>query len=160
VFAPVDGAFLNPYQAGPIDLFWRDFTAERQTALATAKAALAEPREFSRILTSTLEAKTGIVNRLVSWRHFDSYRLRRILESVPHGVLYALVCHVIDNLRMARTGFPDLLVLRESGGYVFVEVKGPNDRLQPAQRLWFKYFAERGCNALIFKVTRSATSQQ
>lgn len=151
VFAAVDGAFLNPYQAGPLDLFWEDFAVQRRAALAQAKSALAEPRRFARTLTATLEAKAGIVNRLVSWRHLDAHRLRRILETVPHSVLFPLACHVIDNPRMARTGFPDLLVLYGTEDYEFVEVKGPRDQLQPAQRIWFEYFLANNCNARILK---------
>ena len=158
VFAPVDGAFLNPYQAGPLDLFWEDFAVARQTALTRAKASLEDPTRFARTLKVTFEAKAGIVNRLVSWRHLDAYRLGRILETVPHGVLYPLVCHVIDNLRMARTGFPDLLILYGIDDYEFVEVKGPNDQLQPAQRIWFKYFRENVCNARILKFNLQAVS--
>ena len=94
----------------------------------------------------------------MSWRHLDAYRLGRILETVPHGVLYPLVCHVIDNLRMARTGFPDLLILYGIDDYEFVEVKGPNDQLQPAQRIWFKYFREKSCNARILKFNLQAVS--
>lgn len=162
IFAPVDGVFLNPYQPGPLDLFWEDFAVQRRAELAEAKTALAEPRRFVRILTTNRAVKAGIVNRLVNWRHLDAYRLSRILETVPHGVLFRLVCHVIDNLRMARTGFPDLLILYGADDYEFVEVKGPTDQLQPAQRIWFKYFQENGCNARIlkFKVSNSVGSGQ
>lgn len=151
VFAPVDGVFLNPWQAAPLDLFWEDFAVQRQARLLKAKRALEDPQRFSHTLQTTLDAKAGTVNRLVSWRHLDAYRLSRILETVPHRVLYPLVCHVIGNLRMARTGFPDLLVLYGSDDYEFVEVKGPNDQLQPAQRIWFKYFRENKCNSRIVK---------
>ena len=79
---------------------------------------------------------------------------------MPHGVLYPLACHVIDNLRKARTGFPDLLVLHGPGDYEFVEVKGPNDRLQPAQRVWFRYFRENSCNHRILKFKITTPSSQ
>ncbi len=29
VFAPVDGAFVNPYQDRPLDLYWNDFRRTR-----------------------------------------------------------------------------------------------------------------------------------
>ncbi len=151
VFAPVDGVFLNPWQPGPLDLFWDDFATQRRAALTAAKAVLEDPRHFALTLRKTLDTKAGIVNRLVSWRHLDAYRLERILETIPHAVLYPLACHVIDNLRLARKGFPDLLVLYGTDRYEFVEVKGPNDRLQPAQRVWFRYFRENHCNARIVK---------
>ena len=151
VFAPVDRAFLNPYQAGPLDLFWEDFAIQRRALLAATTAVLAEPERFARTLRATLEDKAGTVNCLVSWNHLDRYRLDRILETVPHGVLFPLVCHMIENLWRARTGFPDLLVLYGARDYEFVEVKGPNDQLQPAQRAWFSYFQRNGCNARVLK---------
>ena len=151
VFAPVDGAFLNPYQAGPLDLFWDDFTPPRAEALAAAKADLARPAGFARIVMTTFEKKAGIVNRLVSWRHLPQSLLERILETISHGVLFALVCHVIENLGRVRAGFPDLLVLYGRRDYEFVEVKGPGDQLQPAQRAWFKYFRDNGCSARVLK---------
>ena len=160
VFAPVDGVFLNPWQAAPLDLFWEDFALQRRELLTKAKARLRDPRQFARTLRATHDAKAGIVNRLVSWRHLDARRLSRILETVPHGVLYPLACHVIDNLRKARTGFPDLLVLHGPGDYEFVEVKGPNDRLQPAQRVWFRYFRENSCNHRILKFKITTPSSQ
>ena len=151
VFAPLDGAFLNPYQAGPLDLFWEDFAQQRAEALAAAAADLAEADRFARILKATHAEKAGIVNRLVSWGHLPGRLLDRILETVPHDVLFPLVCHVIENLWKARTGFPDLLVLYGTKDYEFVEVKGPGDQLQPAQRVWFDYFRENGCKARILK---------
>ncbi len=151
VFAPSEGAFVNPYQAAPLDLFWEDFAARRQQALAAARVELADPQRFAQILRRTLQAKAGVVNRLVSWRHIEARLLERILATVPHEVLFRLVCHVIVNLWRVRTGFPDLLVLYGEGDYEFVEVKGPSDQLQPAQRTWFKFFLENDCNARILK---------
>ena len=158
VFAPVEGVFLNAYQAGPLDLFWEDFAVQRRALLAAAKAALAEPERFAHSLKATHAAKVGTVNRLVSWRHLDRYLLGRILETVPHSVLFPLVCHVIENLWTSRTGFPDLLVLYGVDDYEFVEVKGPRDQLQPAQRAWFKYFRENRCNARVLKFKTKACS--
>ena len=151
VFAPVEGAFLNAYQAGPLDLFWEDFAYQRAGTLAAAKAGLAQPSRFAEILKAAHEEKAGIVNRLVSWRYLPRLLLDRILETVPHDVLFPLVCYVIENLWKARTGFPDLLVLYGTRDYEFVEVKGPGDQLQPAQRAWFNYFRKSGCNARILK---------
>ena len=91
-------------------------------------------RSSGRILRSTLAAKVGTANRLMSWRHFDAHLLERILTAVPHQRLLSLACHVINNPAAARTGFPDLLVIND-GAYEFVEVKGPTDVLRPTQRI-------------------------
>ena len=151
VFASVPGAFLNPYQAGPLDLFWEDFTEQRREELTRLTTDLQDPGHFRDVLRSNLAKKHGVVNHLVSWRHWDGYLLDRVLATVPHHILYPLVCHVIENLRKTRAGFPDLLVLYGTGDYEFVEVKGPTDRLQPAQRAWFDYFREHGCRARVLK---------
>ena len=151
VFAPVAGAFLNPYQDAPLDLHWDDFAASRAEAIAAQKRTLANPAQFAETLRATLRGKTGVANRLVSWRHLDGALLERLLEAVPHAVLFGLACRVIDNPGAARTGFPDLLVLYGDRHYEFVEVKGPTDSLQPAQRQWFDYLEGSGFNARVLK---------
>ena len=151
VFAPVAGAFLNPYQDAPLDLHWQDFAATRAEAIAAQKECLAIPAQFAKTLRSTLQRKTGIANRLVSWRHWDATLLERLLETVPHEALFGLACRVIDNPGVTRTGFPDLLVLYGARDYEFVEVKGPTDSLQPAQRQWFNYLESNGFKARVLK---------
>ena len=151
VFAPVAGAFLNPYQDAPLDLHWQDFAATRTEAIAAQKERLANPAQFAETLRGTLRSKAGIANRLVSWRHLDDYLVERLLETVPHEVLLGLAGRVIDNPGATRTGFPDLLVLYGARDYEFVEVKGPTDRLQPAQRQWFSFFESNGFKARVLK---------
>ena len=151
VFAPVAGAFLNPYQDGPLDLYWDDFAAQRRGAIAAQQSRLADPAEFGRILRTTFKAKAGVANALMSWRHIDGRLVARLLEAVPHAKLFRLACDVIENPSAARTGFPDLVVLYGRSGYEFVEVKGPGDSLRPAQRLWLSYLERNGCNARVLR---------
>ena len=154
IFAPMPGAFPNPYQAGPLDLFWEDFAELRREPLARAKAKLRDPARFAETLKTSYRDKHGIVNHLVSWRHWNENLLDRVIATIPHRVLFPLVCHVIENPRNSRAGFPDLLLLYDHRDYEFIEVKGPTDRLQPAQRAWFDYFRENGCNAWVLKFKR------
>ena len=151
MFAPVAGVFLNPYQDAPLDLHWQDFAATRAEAITAQKERLANPAQFAETLRRTLRTKVGIANRLVSWRHWDGYLIERLLETVPHNVLLGLACRVIGNPGATRTGFPDLLVLYGAQDYEFVEVKGPTDGLQPAQRQWFEYLEGNGFKARVLK---------
>ncbi|MYE85357.1 MAG: VRR-NUC domain-containing protein, partial [Gammaproteobacteria bacterium] len=123
----------------------------RAEAIAAQKRTLATPALFAETLRGTLRRKTGVANRLVSWRHMDGTVLERLLETVPHEVLLGLACRVIDNPGATRTGFPDLLVLYGARDYEFVEVKGPTDSLQPAQRQWFNYLESNGFKARVLK---------
>ena len=150
LFAPVPGAFLHPYQDGPLDLFWDDFAKVRAKAIAAKKRQLADAERFGRILRGTFRAKVGTANRLMSWRHFDAHLLERLLAAVHHRLLLSLACRIIENPAAARAGFPDLLVIG-ADGYEFVEVKGPTDALQAPQRVWFKFLTGNGFNARVLK---------
>ena len=50
---------------------------------------------------------------------------------------------------------PDLLVFYPDGRYELIEVKGPNDQLQPVQRLWFKQFEALEVPARVLKIKLS-----
>ncbi len=79
--------------------------------------------------------------------------LESVLTAVPATDLHRLARYVLQNLSRARVGFPDLLILGEPGDYEFVEVKGPTDQLQPAQRIWFKTLARLAMPARVLKFT-------
>ena len=151
VFAPIPGVFVNPFQFGPLDLMSREFALLRADELRCRHRELAEPGCLTAELTRTFECKQGIANRLVSWVHFDSELLSALLTGLPEARLCALARYVIENLNRARRGFPDLLVVYATGSYEFVEVKGPTDQLQPAQRVWFKVLDELGLPARVLK---------
>ncbi|MDA1075219.1 MAG: VRR-NUC domain-containing protein [Proteobacteria bacterium] len=156
IFAEVPGAFTNPFQSAPVDLFWPDFARTRATLIAEQDRILADPLGFRRELTSTWQAKSDTANALMSWRAMSAEVLHTILHCIPHTILFSLVGHVIRNLPMARTGFPDLTVLYGPGQYEFVEVKGPTDQLQPAQRIWFKHLTRLGANGRVLKFQAQA----
>jgi hypothetical protein len=136
VFADVPGAFVNPFQQGPVDLFWPDFVEQRGTMLEVQLERLATPGGLAGVVMETWRSKFGVANRLVSWAHFDEDLLDAVLGHVPEGDLLRLAEFTLRNLHRLRKGFPDLLVIRAPGDYEFVEVKGPTDQLQPVQRVW------------------------
>lgn len=136
VFAPVEGAFSHPLQLGPADLFWPDFARVRRPALERRIDGLNRPDGLARRLRSVFRAKQGTANRLVHWGAVTVPLLEALLANVPHQQLLGLAVHTIHNLHRCRTGFPDLLVIYGPGAWELVEVKGPTDQLQPAQRAW------------------------
>ncbi len=136
VFADVPGAFVNPFQQGPVDLFWPDFAEQRSAILDAQLERLEAPGGLACVVMDTWQSKRGVANRLVSWAHFDEELLHAVLGQVPAGDLLRLAEFTVRNLHRLRRGFPDLLVIRAPGDYEFVEVKGPTDQLQPVQRVW------------------------
>lgn len=147
VFAPVEGAFSHPLQTGPRDLFWPDF-AERRRALIDARLrALSERPVYDQALRHVGEAKRGIANRLVVWPAWCEARLGALLRVPDHRPILGLASYVLHHLERSRTGFPDLMVLTQSGSLGFCEVKSPNDQLQPAQRTWLRALTALGFSA-------------
>jgi hypothetical protein len=141
IFAPVEGAFLNPFQTGPADLYWPDFFASREATCADPLAPAAgdlKPR-----LLAAACVKAGVANRLFNWHRFPPDAIESVIDALPEEHLRALVEIVRSDLAGFRSGFPDLTVVYEPRRYEFVEVKGPNDQLQIHQRLWIQALEER-----------------
>jgi hypothetical protein len=151
IFEPLPGAFTNPFQTGPLDLFWPDFAEARADAIAARSHALAVPGAMQQALAETYEAKAGVANRMVSWRHFDATVLEVLLRYVPETALLALAQHVIRWPYRTRNGFPDLTVVYGPGNFEFVEVKGPTDQLQPGQRVWLSALEQLDLPARVLK---------
>ncbi len=149
LFAPVPGAFVHPFQTAPVDLFWPDFFAVREGVCADPLAAPLKPR-----LRAAACAKAGTANRLFNWRRATPAVIEAVVEALTEEHLRALVEIVRDDMAGKRSGFPDLTVIYPCGGYEFVEVKGPNDRLQTHQRLWIEALRQRGLPVRVLHLRR------
>ncbi|MFM7119963.1 MAG: VRR-NUC domain-containing protein, partial [Gammaproteobacteria bacterium] len=144
VFAPVEGAFSHPLQAGPRDLFWPDFAERRRALIDERLAVLGDRAMYESELRRVYGQKYGISNRLVAWPAWCEARLAALLGVPDHERILALAAYVIQHLERARTGFPDLLIYDPALGISFCEVKSPNDQLQPAQRTWLRRLGALG----------------
>lgn len=129
IFAPIEGAFVNAFQSGPLDLLWPDFFAKRAHLERPSTA------ELDRTLLERTTRKEGTANPLFRWQRWVD-AAPAVLKAIPNADLDRLIRLVADDLPRARTGFPDLTVVYPSGRYEFVEVKGPGDQLQNNQLLW------------------------
>ena len=78
----------------------------------------------------------------------DSYLAdlaRNAIENIPKESLIQMIDWTIQNRRERVFGWPDLLVTN-SQGYCFIEVKTPTDRLRPTQFEWFKWALKNEIN--------------
>ena len=147
LFAPVPGAFVHPFQTAPVDLFWPDFFAVRAGVCEDPLAAPLKPR-----LRAAVCAKAGTANRLFNWRRLTPAVAAAVIEAMPEEHLRALLEIVRDDLSGKCSGFPDLTLVYAPGRYEFVEVKGPNDRLQTHQRLWIEALRQRGLPVRVMRL--------
>ena len=149
LFAPVEGAFVNAFQTGPVDLFWPDFFKSREEICEDPADGALKP-----VLGATARAKAGVANRLFSWQRFTPDVADAVTENIPEPDLKALVQIVREDLGGKRSGFPDLTVIYGPGRYEFVEVKGPGDQLQIHQRLWIEALERRGLPVRVLRYRR------
>lgn len=147
IFAPVPGAFTNPFQTGPRDLFWPDFFAARRESCEDPLASPLKPR-----LVQVERQARGIANRLFGWRRFPTEAAAAVFEAMPEDDIRALLRIVTDDLDQARSGFPDLTLVHADGSYEFVEVKGPGDRLQVNQHLWIAALEREGLPVRVLRL--------
>lgn len=153
IFAPLPGAFVQPFQKGPLDLFEPEFAQRRATAISKRLAALACAAWDASDLLAVWERKHGTVNALVGWSRFTTAEVRQICEVLSPRVKAALCTIALKEPALLRRGFPDLLLLGgEADRYDFVEVKGPGDVLRPEQRRWLTELASAGLSARVLEV--------
>ena len=149
LFAPMEGAFVNAFQTGPVDLFWPDFFKSREESCEHPPDGMLQP-----LLKEMARAKSGVANRLFSWHRFTSDVAHAVADNIPEADLKALVEVVREDLAGKRSGFPDLTVIYGPGRYEFVEVKGPGDQLQIHQRLWIEALERRGLPVRVLRYRR------
>ncbi|MGJ7547982.1 VRR-NUC domain-containing protein [Pseudomonas alloputida] len=144
IFAPVPGAFFNPFQAAPQDLHDSDFQQRRAEPFAACLGRLDEGSHRQAILDCYV-AKQGLQSPFVFWPMLSEALLDQALACLPAEHLKQCFLRLLQDIRSNRAGMPDLIQFwPEQQRYRMVEVKGPGDRLQDNQLRWLEFCAEHG----------------
>lgn len=147
IFAPVPGAFQNPYQAVPADMYEPVFRQRRERAVA-ARLEQLRGGDVGRQLQDAYKCYHGYQCQWIDWRLLDSDLLEHVARVVPADHLLAIWERMLFDPRENRAGFPDLIALGDKvGEYRMIEVKAPGDALQDSQRRWLRYFLAQGIPA-------------
>jgi len=153
IFAPLPGAFYNPFQYRPSDFYTRDFCARRSQLLNQVWDSIRDNDAIWQRASSCWQRKQGLMNPLVNWQALDLELIRLALERIEHAHWRAIFARILKDLRNNRAGFPDLVHFPAAGGYCLVEVKGPGDSLQQNQQRWMQHFAAHGIPHRLARVT-------
>lgn len=159
IFIPLQGAFVNPFQRGPLDLFSSSFRLSRDEAISARLQELELPGEIERRVYSIFAEKKGITNYFVRWELLTSELLDLAITRIPDRDLISMFLRMLFDLRSNCSGFPDLINFPSECGcgspndrnYEMVEVKGPGDKLQLNQKRWIKAFSS---NNIPFSLVR------
>ncbi len=157
LYAPVRGAFFNPFQSGPADLYRPGFGDTRRKLLDQGFALLQskgnQSGEYREIILTRLEQKQAISCPLIHWPSLPVDLVKSALAIIPAEHLSAIFRHLLLDLRHHRRGLPDLIELNHSKGqYRLIEVKGPGDRLQDHQHLWIQAMLEHDIPVSVLNV--------
>lgn len=87
------------------------------------------------------QQKKGISNYWVTWPLFTTEVLELALKHIPSSTMVVLFRRLLQDLKHNRTGMPDLIMFNEKD-YLWVEIKGPGDKLQNNQLRWLQFFSQ------------------
>ena len=149
IFASLPGAFNNPFQSVPSDMYEQDFML-RRTGMIEERLAELESACMAEELVGAWRRYHGYQCRWVNWRYLDEALVRAAVEIIPSAHLVAVWRRMLFDPGENRRGFPDLLALgQREGDYCMIEVKGPGDALQESQKRWLRFFAQQGIPARV-----------
>ncbi len=142
IFAPIAGAFYNPFQHRPADYYAHDFKQKRALQFEAAWSSITTNEHIWQRVAERWAQKFGMMNPLVNWQALSLEIIELALQRIPFNHWTIIFERIQLDLRNNRAGFPDLVLFPADDGYQLVEVKGPGDSLQKNQRRWMNYFVE------------------
>jgi hypothetical protein len=142
VFAPIPGAFYNPFQHRPADFYAQNFQSNRAELFTPIWSGITGTEDIWRQAFVCWEEKFGRMNPLVNWQALSLDIIELALQHIPFNHWMKIFDRILLDLRNNRAGFPDLVLFPPGGDYQLVEVKGPGDTLQKNQQRWMQYFSE------------------
>ena len=152
IYKPVPGAFFNPFQDKPVDLYRSGFKALREDEI-NAAFGLLEDDSYRDLILQRFREKQFTACRLIHWPSVSEGLLELSLSLIPPADLRALFEYMFLDLRNHRRGLPDLICFdQRANTYRMIEVKGPGDRLQDHQRLWLEYLYQKGIDVEVCHV--------
>ncbi len=144
MFRSTQGAFANPFQSAPLDMYKTSFVQNRPGIQELWK--LLDTKSYKAHFMSIWASKRGKANQFVDWQVMSEPILDLALNCIPVHHLKAIFKRMLFDLKSNRSGFPDLIQFYPSSDastkYKMIEVKGPGDKLQDNQIRWLEYFTE------------------
>ncbi|MEX2578913.1 MAG: exonuclease domain-containing protein [Verrucomicrobiales bacterium] len=149
LFEAEDAGIHNHFERKPqglrSDAFYRR-TRDRVDAI------LARPREtWIERLRATWEGRKDTPNRLFPWDAEVFEQTCRLVELAPAGALKFILEGMAKNHRTARSGFPDLMMVRDSQ-VSFVEIKAEGDTIRRNQLAQIERLREAGLAVEVARV--------
>ncbi|RYY74739.1 MAG: VRR-NUC domain-containing protein [Gammaproteobacteria bacterium] len=151
IFRNVDGAFANPFQSAPLDMYDASFIRLRPQISELWN--LFDDNSHQEHIRNYWKEKYGLENHFVNWRYLDQTALEYALDCIPAQHLKFIFKRLLFDVKSNRSGLPDLIqFFPEQRHYRMLEIKGPGDRIQDNQQRWLEYFLKHGIPAEVIYV--------
>lgn len=152
MFRSLEGAFANPFQSAPLDMYEEHFSAKRP--MIAELLTLFEQELHHQHIRATWQAKNGIANHFVNWQMLDENLMELALTCISAQHLQLIFQRILFDIKNNRSGFPDLIqFFPATKSYRMLEVKGPGDRIQDNQQRWLHFFSEHNIPAEVCYVS-------
>ncbi|XP_022164341.1 fanconi-associated nuclease 1-like [Myzus persicae] len=149
--------FISPYQDCPLDWRTRHFYEIREQKIKDRMAELKQMNvdQICDMLKKCCDEYYD-TQSVVNWKYMNVDNLdlcHTLLECVGIEVFLAIGDQILKDGRIYLHGMPDLVVWDVSRHKcIFVEVKGPNDKLSERQYSWLLKLMEFGANVEVCHV--------
>ena len=159
----IPGAFVTQYQSAPEDLFTEQFYENRKEKIDMKLQIINDLGSES--LSNMMEERFKQYSQYRSIMPSDllksSVQLKEIVHCLGVQAVTGICKRLIDNYRLWRSGFPDLIVWNfHTKKHKIVEVKGPKDTLSIKQRLWLEYLSQLGLNTEVCLVQEKHSAKR
>ncbi len=141
LFEAADSSIHNEFERRPRDLTTPAFYQRHGVAIETQLALLDDKATACRYLLAQSTRHYGKQNAIFSWYPELTRPLLALVQSAPAGALAAVLRKMALDFRRHSSGYPDLMLWRDSGSdsgsqaqaLQFIEIKAPGDSVRRNQ---------------------------
>lgn len=156
LFESEQSAIYNEFERRPRDLSSGEFYQRQQALIEQQIALLDEPAAAVKQLLKTYTAQFQVANAVFSWHPDLATMLPLLVHGAPKGGLSKIIRQMAQDFRRYSSGFPDLLLARESAAGTpeiqLVELKAVGDSLRRNQLTRLMSLREHGFDVALLQV--------
>ncbi len=151
LFAPDSAALHSPFEGLPSSLREGSFYDLHATVIEEKLAGLADATGTKRRLLKTSTRFFGTANGVFRWRRSMAETMFALIDHARPDAVAAVLRRICRDYPDTRYGFPDLLVIDESGAR-FVEIKARGDQIRRNQLVRMQQMREAGLRAEVLRI--------
>ena len=151
LFASDSTALHSPFEGLPSSLRDRSFYDLHATVIEEKLAGLADADGTKRRLLKTSTRFFGTANGVFRWRRSMAETMFALINHARPDAVATVLRRMCRDYPDTRYGFPDLLVIDESGAR-FVEIKARGDQIRRNQLVRMQQMREAGLRADVLRI--------